>query len=85
MQVKDGSDKGQMTIDVFGLNVRDQLCERRRGKIKQAKALFIEILYNNERREAASKELQQMRDGKGEYVVAVRAILDELRPHYANL
>jgi len=72
--------RGAITIRVLGLNLRDQLQQRRLGKILQVKALLTEVLHNAERRDEVLATLCAMRDGKGEYTASVRAVLHELSP-----
>lgn len=76
---KNGSPKGTMTISIFGLNLRDQLLERRRGKVMEIKALLAKIINgNDQQRTSAKKKLVEMKKGKGEYALVVRATLNHL-------
>jgi hypothetical protein len=86
-QPKDGSRRGEITIRILGLNVRDQLRERRLGRVREVKALLAEVLLNPDpaRRSALVQELSAMRDGRGEYTAMVRATLDELKPVFQVL
>jgi hypothetical protein len=80
IEAKDGSLQGEMTIRVLGLNIRDQLRERRLGKIREVKSMLVAIVHDPSRRRSVLDELLRMRRGEGEYTAAVRAILRELAP-----
>ena len=72
--------RGEMTIRVLGLNIRDQLRQGRLDKIRAVKSVLVEAIHNANERSQLLSELQAMRDGEGEYTAAVRAMLDELAP-----
>jgi hypothetical protein len=80
MEPRDGSRRGLMTIHVFGLNVRDQLKERRYAKVLEVKALFTQLLHDATSRQAVLTKIEAMRAGQGEYVAAVRSFFEEFGP-----
>jgi hypothetical protein len=80
-----GSKRAEVTIKVFGLNVRDQLRERRLGKIREVRALLTELLHNPTRRSDVLRELHAMKRGRGEYTIVVRAVLHDVAPLFAGL
>ncbi len=73
---------GLMTIKVFALNDRDLLLERRKDKIKQVRADLAAIMLSDDmkKRQEIINDLKEVYDGAGEYSMAARAVLEEIRP-----
>lgn len=72
------SERGDMCIKIFALNIRDQLLEERKKTGSEAKALLVELLYNpNE--ESASRKIDEIISGKASYSFAGICVLKEYR------
>jgi hypothetical protein len=80
MQARAGSTRGEKTIAILGLNIRDRVRERRLTAIREARTLFADVIGNPSARAAAIGKLRQMQQGDTECTAAVRAYLDELKP-----
>ncbi|SMP41751.1 hypothetical protein SAMN06265222_101648 [Neorhodopirellula lusitana] len=77
------SDRGKMSIQIFGLNLRDRLPETRLKAIGQVKVAIDKILHNPSLRDEATAELKAIVDGETEYAFAARAYLAEISPSLA--
>ena len=83
----DGEDRGEMTIKILGLNLRDQLVERRQGKMNEVRAKLVTLIMGvaPDAKEKIIRELTEMRNGKGEYSLAVVEVLREHQSLFMNL
>ncbi len=70
--------RGKTCIDIFGLNIRDQLVRDRKRAISEVRAQICKIVLNAEDSEEAKQELIAIRQGKRSYSMASNAVLDEL-------
>jgi hypothetical protein len=77
------TERGKTCIEVFGLNIRDQLVDGRRSRCSAARDLLIKVIYKSAQSEEAKKELIAMRSGERSYTMAARAVLAGLRPFLA--
>jgi hypothetical protein len=72
------SDRGKMCIDIFGLNVRDQLVKDRRTAMDAAKAKFAAVTHaRGAGADAAGSELGAMYKGEYSFTLARRVQLRE--------
>jgi len=69
------TERGKMCIEIFGLNLRDQLVEERRGACREVRSLLVDLIYNPARRDEAAAELIAIREGKRSYTIAASAVL----------
>ena len=79
------TDRGDMCIRVFGLNLRDQLVGDRRRVCREVESLFIDIIKNPAERPQAIAELTAIAEGRRSFSMAGRAVIDELRPNFGFL
>ena len=79
------TERGEICIEIFGLNLRDQLVEERRGACREVRSLLVDLIYNPARRDEAAAELIAIREGKRSYTMAARAVLAELEPIFESL
>ena len=79
------TERGKICIEIFGLNLRDQLIEERRGACREVRSLLVDLIYNPARRDEAAAELIAIREGKRSYTMAARAVLAELEPIFESL
>lgn len=73
------TERGKMCINVFGLNLRDQLVKDRKRAIDEVRALFSKILFNSPDSEDAKEELIAIRKGRRSYTMAAQAVFDEIQ------
>jgi hypothetical protein len=80
--MKHHTQRGEMCIRVFGLNLRDRLPEARKKVANDVKAKFVEILHNPDptAKQRALDDLKEIKAGKREYTAAARAALDGILP-----
>lgn len=74
-----------MCIEIFGLNVRDQLVRERQGACREARALVWEWISSRSRRDVVGSELKAMHQGERPHTMAARAVFADLRPLFADL
>lgn len=72
--------RGDACIQIFGLNIRDQLVHERKKAIDEVKAKLDTIIHNPDEaaKMRALSDLKNIRDGKCAYAAAGRAMLDSL-------
>jgi hypothetical protein len=75
------TERGKKCIEIFGLNVRDQLVSERRRACREVTALLIEILTKETGAEAIA-ELQAIQQGKRSYTLAA---CQALAQHWSKL
>ncbi len=76
------SPKGEMTVRILGLNIRDRLPEERRKMINHVRALVVRIVSDPDesKMQGIFKELEAILSGKCAFSLAGRAMLNELQP-----
>ena len=81
------TDRGKMCIQIFGLNLRDQLMKDRQRACREVRSLLVELINSSDpnRRGELLAELNDIRDGKRSYTMAARAVLAELKPIFEPL
>jgi hypothetical protein len=80
MTMKGGSMRANTCIKVFGLNIRDQLVNERKGAIEEVKAKYAGIIFGSrEKAEACCKELDLMEQGYLSHALARRAQISEIK------
>lgn len=85
--MKPNSRRGDMCIQIFGLNVRDQLVHERKKAMDEVKAKLDTIIHNPDEaaKQRAADELKNIRDGKYAYAAAGRAMLASLWKYVSPL
>ena len=71
--------RGEMCIDIFGLNLRDRLPEGRKKAANAVRANVIELLLNPAAKETVEGEIKSVQQGACEYAAAGRAKLAEMQ------
>ncbi len=71
------TDRGRVCIDIFGLNLRDRLPERRKDVCDLVRAKFLQLMYAPDSADA-EKTLLEFETGKREYSMAGRAAFSKL-------
>src|SRR6185503_17962939 len=81
------SPRGDMCIQIFGLNLRDQLVHDRKKAIDEVKAKLDTIIHNPDEaaKQRAADELKNIRDGKCAYAAAGKAMLSSVSPYVSLL
>jgi len=74
------SDRGEMTVRIFGLNRRGRLIEERRKAALHTKALLMRVIMEPSSRKETLGELKRILEGKTAYTAACRAIYREVLP-----
>lgn len=74
------TDRGQACIDVFGLNVRDQLVEDRKRAVRDFKALLGEYINDVTRRDEVFSEMRSILHGVQRCTLAARKFAREIAP-----
>jgi hypothetical protein len=74
------TDRGKMCIEIFGLNVRDRLVEKRRKACREIPALFQDLQRPPDDRECQETlaELHNIKMGKREYSMSQNAMLKRI-------
>jgi hypothetical protein len=80
MQAKNGSARGDATILILGLNVRDRIREKRLAAIDEFKTQYAKVLHNPAERPQATARMRAMLNGETEYTAAIRAYFNEVVP-----
>lgn len=71
------SKRGEMCIEIFGLNPRDQLVKDRQRACRKVRSLLVEFIYNPARRGEIRANLVAVRKGERSYTMAAQAVLAE--------
>ncbi len=79
------SERGEMSVGVLGLNLRDQLVDDRKRAIHQARYLLAQLALPGEDHKQAIQELLDITAGKRSYTMAQLAVIDEWRRGIAPL
>jgi uncharacterized protein (TIGR02646 family) len=72
------TERGKMCIEIFGLNVRDQLLEQRRTACREVNALWSAWAYNVAERPETTKKLKEIRQEKCSYSLTQNTVLSDL-------
>jgi len=72
-----GSGKGTICVEVFGLNIRDDLVEGRKNAYDKVLTLLTKCLYNKHDRHETLEELKKIQDGKQAHSLAAFAALKD--------
>ncbi len=67
------SERGRMCIEIFGLNLRDQLVEERKRAIREAILLLMQLEKENDSK--TLEEIKAIMQGKRSYTMASRSVL----------
>ena len=85
MRPKNESKKGEITIKVLGLNIREQLQNERKDMINTVKSLLVSILYNPIDREVNISILKEKINGASPHVAVVRAVLESFKIYMKDI
>ncbi len=79
--------RGEMCIDIFGLNLRDRLVDDRKRAVDEVKATLVEIIHNplSPDKNEALRKLIEVKEGKSLFSKAGLAALENLEPFLAPL
>ncbi|NAS14343.1 HNH endonuclease family protein [Poritiphilus flavus] len=83
----DKDKKGEMTINVLALNIREQLVEKRQGKIDQFYTIYCKCVTadNQASRDKYLKKLREMLYGKGEHSFVAREVWRDINSNNSTL
>lgn len=80
---KNNSKRAEMTVKIFGLNVRDQLVKERNDALEWVRAKLTKIIYGDEAAALeAIRDLEQVKKGVLNHTLARRAQLRESRQRF---
>jgi len=74
------TERGQTCIDMFGLNIRDQLVDDRKTAINNFKSLLSEYIHNPATRAGTLKEMERILNGQKRATLASQSVAIELAP-----
>ena len=82
---KKGSRRGEVSISIFGLNIRDQLVNDRKAALNDVKAQVAKLVAveDSATAQAVMRDLANMREGAMSHTLARRAQLEEVRRRLA--
>jgi len=80
-------DRGRMTVQILGLNVRDRLPEARCKAVTEVMTLLHRILYDEDQAkwEKAAEAVREIWEGRREYALAARQYLRPRVPYLQSL
>ncbi len=81
------TDRGKMCIQIFGLNLRDQLVKERQRTCREVRSLLVEMIntHDSNQKNEVIAELKDILNGKHSYTMDARAALEELKPLFEKL
>jgi hypothetical protein len=79
------TDRGEMCVQVFGLNLRGRLIEERKMAIDQMKFTLIKIYVEPRNREKLMAQLNDVITGRTAYSAACREALKQMKPYVAKI
>jgi hypothetical protein len=82
------TERGEMCVKIFGLNVRQELLDGRKNTVSDAENLFARIIHHRrdpERLRETLARLRAMREGRSPHAMAGCAVIRELEPLFGWL
>lgn len=73
------TERGEICIEVFGLNIREQLIDGRRQVYQNTAQLALQIVIGNEPCDELKSNLKEKMEGKKAYSLASRAAIKALK------